>query len=283
MSHDLATLAASWPDPDAAALAVTTPDRTIGRAGNTARVSNIASISKVVAALTALVAVEEGTIGLDDPAGPLGSTVRHLLAHASGLAFDEHTASSPVGHRRIYSNAGVEQLATYLEAKASMSFADYQHEAVIGPLAMTSTYLDGSPAHGVHSNVEDLSALARELMRPTLIDESTLAEAITPQFPELSGVIPGFGSHDPNLWGLGVEVRGAKSPHWTAPGNSAQTFGHFGGTGTYLWVDPVLGLGAVAISGTQYGPWANEAWPVTNQAIIDRYRSTESTPVSTSG
>lgn len=276
MSSDLDALIAPWPNPSAAALAVTNADRTLGRAGDTTRVSCIASISKVIAALTVLVAVEEGTLDLDDPAGPAGSTLRHLLAHASGLAFDEHTSMAAVGQRRIYSNAGIEEAAQHLEAKAAMTFADYQNEAVLGPLGMTSTHLDGSPAQGVYSNVEDLTALARELMRPTLIDETTMAEATTSQFPELRGVIPGFGSHDPNPWGLGIELRGTKSPHWTAPGNSTQTFGHFGGTGTYLWVDPAIDLAAVAISGTAYGPWANDAWPSTNQAILDRYRAPSS-------
>lgn len=271
MSNDLDALVAPWPDPSAAALAVTNADRALGRAGDTTRISCIASISKVIAALAVLVAVEEGTIDLDEAAGPAGSTVRHLLAHASGLAFDDHTSLAAVGQRRIYSNAGIEQVAQHLATRAAMAFTDYQHEAVLAPLAMTSTYLEGSPAQGVYSNVEDLTLLARELMRPTLIDEATLAEATTAQFPDLRGVVPGFGSHDPNPWGLGIELRGTKSPHWTAAGNSAQTFGHFGGTGTYLWVDPTFDLAAVAISGTPYGPWANEAWPTTNEAIIARY------------
>ncbi|HEX7443763.1 MAG TPA: serine hydrolase, partial [Acidimicrobiales bacterium] len=44
-----------------------------------------ASVTKLATALAVLVAVEEGTVDLDQPAGPPGSTVRHLLAHASGL------------------------------------------------------------------------------------------------------------------------------------------------------------------------------------------------------
>lgn len=269
--RDLSDLLASWPDPSAASLAVTSARHTLARGGDTTRVSGVASISKVVVALAALVAVEEGTLDLDEAAGPPGSTVRHLLAHASGLAFDEHRQLADVGSRRIYSNAGIEQLAEHLAVRANMAFERYQHEAVIAPLGMTRTRLDGSPAHGVHSCVDDLIVLGRELLRPTLIAQATLRSATTVQFPDLRGVLPGFGTFDPNPWGLGVEIRGTKQPHWTAPDNSPHTFGHFGGTGTYLWVDPRAGLACAAISGTEYGPWANEVWPVTNQSVLHRY------------
>lgn len=269
--QDLSELVAHWPEPEQAAIAVTTPDTIVGATGDLGRASRVASISKVVVGLAAMVAVEEGTITLDEPAGPDGATVRHLLAHASGLAFDEHRVLAPVGQRRIYSNAGIEQFADHLAARAGMPFHAYQHEAVIEPLAMSSTVLQGSPAHGVHAAVADLVRLARELLAPTLVHPSSLREATTVQFPGLPGVVPGFGSFAPNDWGLAMEIRGAKQPHWTAPGNAGATFGHFGGSGSYLWVDPTLGLACAAISGTEYGPWANEAWPRTNQAILDRF------------
>ena len=56
-----------------------------------------ASVTKPATALAVLVAVEEGTLTLDEPAGPPGSTVRHLLAHASGLAPDASPDASPDG------------------------------------------------------------------------------------------------------------------------------------------------------------------------------------------
>ena len=48
----------------------------------------LASVTKLLTAYAALIAVEEGSIGLDEPAGQPGATVRHLLAHAAGYAFD---------------------------------------------------------------------------------------------------------------------------------------------------------------------------------------------------
>ena len=47
-----------------------------------------ASVTKLATAVAMLVAAEEGIVDLDEPAGPPGSTFRHLLAHASGLPFD---------------------------------------------------------------------------------------------------------------------------------------------------------------------------------------------------
>ena len=57
-------------------------------------------------------------------------------------------------------------------------------------------------------------------------------------YPELSGIVPGVGRFAPCPWGLGFELRGDKSPHWTATNNSSRTVGHFGGAGTMFWFDP---------------------------------------------
>jgi CubicO group peptidase (beta-lactamase class C family) len=264
-------LLADWPNPALASIGLLDRrGRVLGRAGDTGRVSRVASVGKLVVGVTMLVAVEEGTVRLDDPAGPPGATLRHLLAHAGGYAFDTSEVQAEPGSRRIYSNTGIEVAADHLAVAAGMPYEHYQREAVLDPLGMTSTFLDGSPAHGLHSCVDDLLALADQLLRPTLIDRSTLDAATVVHFPDLRGVLPGFGLHDPNPWGLTFEIRGHKHPHWTAPGSDPRTFGHFGGAGTYLWVDPGAGLAAAAISGTDFGPWAADAWPVTNQALLDR-------------
>ena len=60
------------------------------------------------------------------------------------------------------------------------------------------------------------------------------AEATDVQFPGLTGVLPGFGVQRPNDWGLGFEIRDAKSPHWTGSANSGRTYGHFGQSGTFI-------------------------------------------------
>ncbi len=87
-------------------------------------------------------------------------------------------------------------------------------------------------------------------------------------FPGLAGVLPGFGRQDPNDWGLGFELRDRKRPHWTGASNSERTFGHFGASGTFLWVDPVAGVACGCLTEREFGDWAKEAWPRLADAVL---------------
>ena len=267
---DLSVLTSTWPG--SSVLAIADKTSVIGSTGDLDWVTRIASISKLFTSYACLVALEEGTISLDDPAGPHGSTVRHLMAHASGLGFESDASStfSP-GTRRIYSNVGMEQLAAHLEAAAGMSFTDYLVEAVIEPLGLVGFEASGSPAHGMRASVNHLLVFGRELLRPTLIAPETLAQATSPVFPELRGALPGFGSADPNLWGLGFEIRGNKKPHWTGILHDPTTFGHFGGSGSFLWVDPSRRLIGASVSTEVFGQWAVDGWATVNTVLIERY------------
>ena len=203
---------ASWPVDRVAGAVVDRARRRGRRPGDTGWRTRIASVTKPLVALACLVAVEEGTLELDAPAGPPGSTVRHLLAHASGLPFEGAAPVSPPGRRRIYSNTGFDVLGDTLAAAAGIPVATYLHEAVAVPLGMGRTELRGSPAKDAWSTVDDLVRFAAELLAPRLVAPETLAEATSEQFPGLAGVVPGLGSYDPNPWGLGFEIKGAKSP-----------------------------------------------------------------------
>ena len=224
-------------------------------------------MTKLTTALATLVAAEEGVVDLDEPAGPPGSTVRHLLAHGSGLPFHGDEPIAEPGKRRIYSNTGFEQLAPHVEAAAEIPFADYLRAAVFEPLQMAAE-LRGSAGADVHGTLGDATRLARELLRPTLLAPETFAEATSVQFPGLGGVLPGIGRWDPNDWGLGFELKDAKNPHWTGTRNSPRTFGHFGGAGTFLWVDPEIDLACVALSDREFDEWALEAWPRLSDAVL---------------
>jgi CubicO group peptidase (beta-lactamase class C family) len=226
-----------------------------------------ASVTKLLTGLATLVALEEGTVDLDEPAGPPGATLRHLLAHASGLPVDGEQPITEPGRRRIYSNTGIELAARLLERRARMSFADYFAHAVVGPLGLSGR-LAGSPAHGYRGPLGDLLTLGRELLRPSLVAPETLAEATTVQFPGLVGVLPGLGRMEPNDWGLTFELRDAKSPHWTGSRNSELTFGHFGASGAFLWVDPIAGLVCGVLTDRRFGDWAKEAWPAFSDAVL---------------
>lgn len=258
---------AGWGVPNVAAAAVGS-GRTLAHVGDVAHRFALASVTKLLTAHACLVAVEEGTLDLDEPAGPEGSTVRHLLAHAGGYGFDSGVRQPP-GCSRIYSNTGFDTLADHLAERAGMAATAYVTEAVLRPLAMTGTDLgDGSLAHGARSTVGDLAAFAGELLRPTLVGGRTLAEATTVQFPGLDGALPGVGSQSPNDWGLGFELRGHKAPHWTGGANSPETFGHFGAAGTFLWVDPTVDLALVVLGDRPFGPWSLEAWPALSDEVL---------------
>lgn len=258
-----------WPV-DHVAAAVVGPNGLLAARGDDNRVYRLASVTKPIVALAALLAVEEEAISLDDPAGPEGSTVRHLLAHASGLDFsDRGKVRTAPGERRIYSSAGFEVLADHIADATRIAFPDYLTEAVLQPLGMGSTVLEGSAGHGASGSLADLVAFAAELVSPTLLAPETLEEAVSEQFRGLDGIVPGYGMHKPCPWGLGFELRDAKHPHWTGHHNSPATFGHFGQSGTLLWVEPEIETALVVLTDRDFGDWAKPLWPELSDRVVD--------------
>jgi CubicO group peptidase (beta-lactamase class C family) len=250
------------------AAAVVGPDGTLATIGPGERSFRLASVTKLLAAYACLIAMEEGTLDLDEPTGPPGVTVRHLLAHAGGYGFDTGVLQLPE-RKRIYSNTGFEALADHLAHNAAMPAADYVQLAVFEPLGMVGSDLrGGSLAHGAWSTGADLARFARELLRPTLIHPDTLAAATAVTYPGLAGILPGVGPQEHNDWGLGFEIRGHKSPHWTGRTNSPATFGHFGASGCFLWVDPAISTSLLVLTDRNFGPWALDAWPPLADAVV---------------
>ena len=250
-----------------AAAGVTRADSAVATHGDSSRAVRLASVSKPVAAVATLVAAEEGVVDLDEPAGPPGATVRHLLAHASGLPFEGESPIAAPGRRRIYSNEGFRLLGEHLAGRAEMPFADYVRAAVVEPLGLS---LDpaGHPGAGMHGSLDDMLALGRELLAPRLVAAETHAEMTSVQFPGLDGVLPDYGRFSPLDWGLGVELKGTKAGHWSGTRTSPRTFGHFGGSGTFLWVDPTLGVACAVLTTREFGPWAKDEWPRLSDAIV---------------
>jgi len=268
-------LIADWPVSNASA-AVVGPSGVLAQCGDQAREYRLASVTKLLVARAAQVAVEEGAVEWDTPAGPAGSTVRHLLAHASGLPMDAATAQAEPGTRRVYSNVGFSVLAAAIEEHTAIEFGDYLAGAVFEPLGMAASRLDGgAPAAGFGgvSTVADLAVFAGDLLRPTTVSAQMHAAATSVAFPGLSGVLPGYGMQRPNDWGLGFEIRDGKVPHWTGSANSAGTFGHFGQSGTFLWVDPRRDLALVVLTDRDFGDWAKPLWPALSDAVLSWYNS----------
>ncbi len=241
-------------------------------------VAPLASVTKLFSAVATLVAVEDGSISLDDDV-TLGSLieVKNLLSHASGLAPDglptlngkELARLGSPGKRRIYSNLGYEVLALYLEESVGMSFVDYVTDAIIGPRGMRTASFSKElfvpegrgAATGLVASVEDLVSLVEVMVAPLVLSYSALELLASPFLPGLPGVLPGFGLMRDNQWSLGAEVRDSKMPHWSGTLNSPRTFGHFGRSGSLVWIDPENKRFLVFISGINFGRWAMELWP----------------------
>jgi CubicO group peptidase (beta-lactamase class C family) len=120
----------------------------------------------------------------------------------------------------------------------------------------------------MHSCLDDVLALARELLEPTLVAPETLDEMTSVQFPGLSGVLPDYGRFDPLDWGLGVQLN-TPEPSWMGTRTSRRAFGHFGGSGTFVWVDPAPGIACTALTDREFGDWAKIAWPELSDAVLE--------------
>jgi CubicO group peptidase (beta-lactamase class C family) len=254
-----------WPVEFAAAGVVDAGGR-VSTHGDATRAVPLASVTKPVVALALLVAAEEGVVDLDEPAGPPEATVRHLLAHASGLPFEGAVPIARPGSRRIYSNEAFRVLAERLSQASSMPFAEYVREAVVAPLGLR---LDptGDSASGMSGSLDDVLALGRELLVPRLVAEETRDELVTVQFPGLPGVLPDHGRFDPLDWGLGVQLN-TRPPSWMGTRTSSRTCGHFGGSGTFLWADPDAQVVCAALTTRRFGEWAKAAWPRFADAVL---------------
>ncbi|MGE5210181.1 MAG: serine hydrolase domain-containing protein [Acidobacteriota bacterium] len=274
-------LTTGWPVEHVSA-AVLRAGTVVATIGDVARLQRLASISKPMTAWATLVAVEEGIVELDQAVGQPGCTVRHLLSHAGGYAFDGPDPIARPEVTRMYSNTGIELVADAVERASAMAFADYLREALFAPLQMNETALRGSPAHGVYSNLADTCRFVAEVMRPSLIHATSAAEAERIHYPALAGIVPGVGRYEQCPWGLGFEVRGTKTPHWTGTTNSSRTFGHFGGSGTMFWVDPDRDLALVALADRDFDQWATTAltvWPELSDAVLAEYGDHVGAPV----
>ncbi len=257
-----------------------------------------ASVSKLVAALAVHVALEDGSLQRTSRVGDFELSVEDLLSHSSGLATggvgeprllapQSVEPSRPPRERRIYSNIGYELLGRSLEGLSGIRYRDYVMEAVLQPAGMTgasfvvpssvggavtSQEVTGA-AFGIRGKLDDLIGLAAALCFEVAVSMESLLSIRTAFLPELSGVLPGFGHQSPNPWGLGAEVRGHKSPHWMGTMVSAESFGHFGQSGSFLWIDPIQRCFAVFAGSKPFGAWAKERWPSLNDAIVRELRS----------
>lgn len=268
-SADILAEIGDWPC-DHAAGAVRAGDGTWVTHGPVDAVTALASVTKLVAAHSFLVAVEEGIFALDDPCGPQGSTVRHLLAHAGGVGFAGRHAEREPGTRRIYSSAGFDILADRVAEESGMRFAEYLRAATCGPLGMAGTALHGSAGHGGEGTVADLQRFVDEILDPVMLHPDTVAEALSVQFPGLDGVVPGYGMQRPCDWGLGFQLfthPESRLGLWFGESMPDGVAGHFGQSGTFVWLHRDTGRAAIVLTDRPFGDWAKPLWTGFNDRL----------------
>ena len=267
---------------------------TVQFAGATRQNFALASLSKPITALAVLVGVQEEIIDLD-ARFESGFNRSDLLSHQSGLKFDvdggisiqncrdamlnpnSYTFDRPGNQRRIYSNLGYELLAFDLEIQSQMPFHDYLREAILDPVRMTESFIDlgahglGYPfgaSAGIVSSANDMSLFLAELINGHVVDQSFKDPAFVSRGEKLPGIVPGFGYFEDNAWGMGFEVKASKNRHWTGTLNSSSTFGHFGRSGTFFWVDPIEQLACCVLTDRPFDDFAKESWPIFSDLLL---------------
>ncbi|WP_083603209.1 serine hydrolase domain-containing protein [Bowdeniella nasicola] len=243
--------------------------------GSVNTVFPFASVTKPLAVYAALIAVDRHMFDLDAPAGPRapeGATIRHLMAHASGLPFEAGYASQRPERHRVYSNVGIEIMGEQFEEATGVDIQTWTDEQVLTPLGVVDVEFDGSPAWGAKGSARCLAEIVREWLNPTLVSPEIFREATSTQFAGLDGVVPSYGRHKENAWGLGFEIHGQKDPHWMSTLHSPKAFGHFGRSGSFVWVDPDLGLAAVFLGEKPYDEEHHAKWTDLNGRIVACYR-----------
>lgn len=264
----------SW-EPDTVAIGVVSTAGTYATYGPLDAVLPLASITKPLTSYAIHLAAQAGQVSLSEPVPSTEAkgeiTLTHLLAHASGLPIEDAGIVIQPERKRVYSNPGYDLAARFVAERLGMPFADVLDQLVFTPLGMTDTSLHGSAARDATGTVADLMRFARELLEPTLLDPDVLRRARSDTFPGLSGVMPGFGRHDPLPWGVGFEVFAHKSPHWLDASLPAESFGHFGRDGGFLFVCPNHDLAAVSLSDAPFDDWARAAWPPFSAAVFSRF------------
>lgn len=213
-----------------------------------------------------------------------------LLSHCSGLPFDAPETGSDQPRlgvqfgiarpdaqaiepftKRIYSNYNFELAALRAEKVVGKPWMDWVRETVLEPLGMNGTVLSHSPAWGAVGSVSDLARLAGELLNPEAgvlgFTERNLDAFCAPHHPGLRGLLPGYGPQKDNLWATGVELHGAKSPHYLPASFPPEVIGHFGQSGSFIWVDRRAGVAGAFLGAQKFGSVHKARWPELNAQI----------------
>ena len=205
-----------WPVDTVAVAVVAADGHVLGEYGPQEHVFELASVTKLLTAYAALIAVEEGALGLDDSAGPPESTIRHLLAHASGVARtpDRGREGGHAAHllqRWVRDPRRCGRAATGMRSRCISAPACWSAR-------MSSSQLAGSPAAGARSSVADLRRFVVELSNPDS-GERDRAGA-TPGVSRTRGCVARVTGGRTQMTG-GSVTRSVTPKHRTGPGRRA--------------------------------------------------------------
>lgn len=197
-------------------------------------------------------------------------TFADLLAHASGTRPEYNDPIAP-RTKRIYTNEAFELAEQFFIKKLGSSFsganvAQIFSDGLKGHLG-DHIHLESSCAHGAIGDDEGIVALMNEIRNPSFIPQSIFSKLTQTYLPELEGILPGWGNYKHNTFGIGFEIKGDKTPHWTSELSSPQTYGHFGQSGAFIFHDPENNISGCCLSNSDFAPWAKVAFPVLSAEI----------------
>ncbi|CAN5629834.1 serine hydrolase domain-containing protein [soil metagenome] len=242
----------------------------------------------------------------DLPAGYLSMKSRPNLATYTD-AMQRMPLQTAPGAELRYSNAGYAMVARVVERVTGADFWDEVDRRIIEPLgardivarpgpaindriatvsdvaregtdtaSYNSDYWRGLaiPWGGLFGSARDLVSFASAFLpgRETLLSPATAKTMITDQANGAAGGVGSLRLRWPRAyWGLGWEVRGDKTRHWTGDLASSATYCHFGAAGTLLWADPERDL-AVALFANRttihLWPFSPPRWARLNNELI---------------
>jgi CubicO group peptidase (beta-lactamase class C family) len=275
----------------------------------------IASITKPIVAMAAMLLVERGQLALNDRVsdylpefgkqGKYGTTIRNLLTHTSGLPdmltnnvelrqahapltdFVKQTCEIapdfPPGRSVQYQSMGFAVLAAIIEQISGQTCAEFLRQEFFLPLGMKETRLGapddwfegtppvadriaeirvpvdqvlatdwnwnsrywrqlGAPWGGLLTTPADLGQFAQLMLNGgrvgdrQLLSAATVGASVTNQLSPMKDV----PEEDRRFraWGFGWRMHWANHANTFGDLVSSSTYGHWGATGTVLWIDP---------------------------------------------
>jgi CubicO group peptidase (beta-lactamase class C family) len=237
-----------------------------------------------------------------DPAAELAPYTSGLdwptLAHACLATPLDHSPRTRV----TYSNVGFGLLAIVVERVTGHSFSTALTELVLAPLGIEG-YLGLEPPRSPAWIVGELgehvetplspynSVFWRRLSLPwgglvttasgalvlvrafagipaDFLPSTLLAEATHDQTNGLSGgLVSGVLEWPHCPWGLGVELRGDKVPHFSPAEASPTSFGHAGASGCLAWCDQTVGVAWTLLGCRTFESWWQN-WSAIGAAIL---------------